>query len=142
MNRIERLEERRRRVEIANRFLRIISSHGRRFFYFEGRVSHFELDKRDRVWFIDKYRGSRLWTHQHRWGYRFTEGGTLLTLCRVLRDYIMARGPLPTSIYYLGPWPSWVNDDPWGYGAAMDVVRAECLSLARTQLLASTGEEP
>ncbi len=120
---------RQQRVEIANDFLRIISQHGRRFFHFQGRVSRFELDERRRVWFIDSYRQSRIYTHREgSWGRKFHNGGTLLSLCKALRDFIMDRGSLP--LRHLGPWPQTLCEgDLWGYGDEMATVREQCSAL-------------
>ena len=121
--------DRQQRVDIANRFLEIISLHGRRFFHYEGRVSRFELDARQRVWFIDKYNQQRIYTHQrYDWGRRFSEGGTLFSLCKALREFIMARADLPLS--HLGPWPRTIcKGDLWGYGDEMATVREQCKAL-------------
>lgn len=130
------LMERAGRVDTANEFIRIISSHGRRFFHHDGRISRFELDDRGRVWFIDKYSGSgrRIYTHQNGgWGRWFTEGGTLLDLCKALREFIMRRDRLPA--HHLGPWEEWGrNGDLWGYGANnMEKVRAGVADLIKTK---------
>lgn len=117
------------RVEVANKFLEIISRHGRRFFHHKDRVSRFELDHRGRVWFVDSYNKRRIWTHQDgSWGRYFTNGGTLLILCKALREFIMDRGDLPLN--HLGPWPVTLCDgDLWGYGDSMATVRDECRQL-------------
>lgn len=119
------------RVKVANEFLAAIARHGRRFFYYDGRVARFELDSRGRVWFIDAYNQARIWTHKEgRWR-RFTGGGTLLGLCKCLRDYIMGRGELPLN--HLGPWrPEICGGDLWGYGDSMQAVRDECARLETT----------
>ncbi len=120
------------RVEIANRFLEIIASHGRKFFAHERHISRFELDKRRRVWFVDKYSQKREYTHYRYWGRRFTEGGTMFALAKHLQAFIMGRESLPISS--LGPWPDWYCDgDLWGYGDDMAKVRAECAALATTE---------
>lgn len=121
------------RITTANAMLLVISQHGRRFFHHEGRVSQFELDGRDRVWFVDKYRGSRIYTHRPHfdggWGYRFSEGGTLLDLCRELQRFIMGRrADLPLN--HLGPWHrDLCGGDLWGYGDSMADVRRRCAAL-------------
>lgn len=124
-----KLKQRRERVRVANEFISIIASHGRQFFHHKGRVSRFELDERGRVWFVDKWRGARIYTHHRGWGrWRFSQGGTLLDLCRALQRYIMGRGELPLD--HLGPWrPELCGGDLWGYGDAMHAVRDECREL-------------
>lgn len=119
------------RVEIANNFLRVISRHGREFFRHNDYVSYFELDDRGRVWYVDKYRGSRIWTHRRDgqfWGHRFSEGGTLQLLCLDLQRYIMGRVEYGRVLRHLGPWPSW-SSDPWAYGEDMEKVRSQCADL-------------
>ena len=113
------------RVEICNQILRIIASHGRRFFSHDAdrleresnpAVSRFELDQRGRIWFIDKYTGRRIYTaYKYRWR-GFSEGGTLQDLVRHLHRYISAgENTIPFTAF--GPWPEWIcGGDPWGYG--------------------------
>jgi hypothetical protein len=115
--------DRARRVEVANRFIKIIASRGRRFFYYKGLVSRFELDERGRVWFVDKWIGYRIYTHTAPWARwrHFSEGGTLRRLVERLRDYIMGRAPLPTNS---------IAPDIWGYGPDAAATRAECIALA------------
>jgi len=120
---------RQERLVIANQLIDVIASHGRRFFHHNGRVSRFELDHRGRVWFVDKYTNSRIYTH-YRYHWRdFTEGGTLRNLVIELRDYIMGRRmDLPLEL--LGPWPdSYCGGDLWGYGDAMIEVRKKAVEL-------------
>lgn len=110
---IERYET---RAEKADVLLEHIGSVGRHFFKHNGRVSRFSVDARGRVWFTDKYTGCRLYCHGRRalTDYRFTEGGTLRSLCLALVDYIRLGKPLGGK---LGPFPDWICDsDPWAYG--------------------------
>lgn len=128
---------RQQRVDVANRFLEIVSQHGRGFFGYEDRVSRFELDARGRVWFIDSYNQRRIYTHRWDWGRRFSEGGTLLALCKALRDFVMERDELP--LRHLGPWPETLcGGDLWDYGDSMATVRRECAELLSPQ---PTGTE-
>lgn len=110
---IERYE---RRAEKANVLLEHIGSVGRNFFKHNGRVSRFDVDGRGRVWLIDKYTDARLYCHGHHAlvSYRFTEGGTLRSLCLALVEYIRLGKPLGGQ---LGPFPEWCGGgDPWAYG--------------------------
>lgn len=106
----------RRRADVANTLLDHISRIGRQFFRRGDSVSRFEVDDRGRIWFIDKYSGHRLYCHGHyALDYRFTEGGTLRSLCLALRNYIRTGNPI--SSHHLGPWDEMFCDgDPWGYG--------------------------
>ena len=122
--------KREHRLRIANDFIRVIASHGRRFFYYQGYVTRLEVDARGRIWLVDKYMQKRVDTHRRnsRWN-SFTEGGTMRGLVESLRDYVLGRAPLPLN--HLGPAPEWMSGgDPWGYGpVAMDAVRRECAGL-------------
>lgn len=109
------------RADQASRFIAAIAGCGRKFFAHNSRVSRFEVDQRGRVWFVDAYRESRIYTHYNgRWR-GFSEGGTLRDLVIHLRDFIRT-GAAPKLC--LGPWPEWLCDgDLWGYGDGMDKVR-------------------
>ena len=135
-----RTAQRRGRVEIANEILRIVASHGRKFFSLYGdgspkanqpdRISFFELRLRDRLWFIDKCTQHPIYTaYKGRWR-GFSEGGTLRNLVEALRDYIMRGEKIHVKAHF-GPWPEWVSGgDLWGYGEKeMALVRSEVESL-------------
>jgi hypothetical protein len=125
--------EKHERLRKANEALQIIANHGRRFFRKGEKVSWFELDDRGRIWFVDKYSGKRVYTHDTngRW-MGFSEGGTLRALVIALRDYI-ARGEKLSSCH-LGPWHGWYSGgDPWGYGDDMVIVRNLVISLGITE---------
>lgn len=110
------------RAEVANRFIEVIASHGRGFFGAAGRISRFEVDQRNRVWFVYSYSQKRIYVADDNGPWRgFTNGGTMRALVRALRDYIRT-GTTPRLS--LGPWPQWVCDgDLWGYGDDMAAVR-------------------
>lgn len=140
----KKIEGRESRAIIANEFIRIIANCGRRFFHHEQSVSCFIVDDRGRVWFVDKFTKkhiacfTRYWW---RWSPRgFSEGGTLLALCRYLTRYVADGATFTAS--HLGPFPLWYsNGDPWGYGKDMDQVReaANRLGLMDAQ---TTQKEP
>lgn len=110
------------RCQQANTVLQIISDHGRRFFHYKERVAEFEVDERGHIWFIDEYSQKRIWTHYpHRWK-NFSGGGTLLSLCKALRDFIQTGEPIRAG--WFGPWPQhYCDGDLWGYGPDMEIVR-------------------
>lgn len=110
------------RLEIANKMLTAIASHGRKFFAYQDRVSQFDIDHRGRIWFIDKYTQKRIYvSHKGNWR-GFSEGGTLRALVERLRDFVMQGKQLPAAIF--GPWPEWVcGGDLWAYGEDMQRVR-------------------
>lgn len=147
------------RIETANQILRICASHGRRFFAEDGdhrqrmknpRISHFFVNAlTGRLHYRDKWRGASIYVHhdppcRNGFGWRFSDGGTLLSLCRELRDYILGKRD-DIRIGHFGPWPEWIcGGDPWAYGEDMEKVRQEvrALMLAYTiEKLKSTKEE-
>lgn len=110
------------RLAEANEFIAVIAAHGRRFFHHKGVVAYFELDDRGKIWFHNEWTGKRIYTHQKGGWNGFHHGGTLLDLCKALRDYIMGRGEFPARA--AGPWPEWVcQGDLWGYGEDIKPVR-------------------
>lgn len=134
---VKRPEGRRDRLEMANRIIEAIASCGRRFLSMNSdrlnpepgaRVSRFELVN-GRLWYVDKWRESRIFVHyecrsRHGWGWRFSEGGTLLCLLQHLRDFITKGVPINPG--HFGPFQQWsCGGDPWGYGADMAVLRAK-----------------
>jgi hypothetical protein len=128
------MNDKQSRLENANKLLVSIASCGRQFFYHKGNVSQFELDSRGRVWFIDGYNGTRVYTHYTLGSWRgFSEGGTLRELVIALRDYIVHGDSIGHT---LGPFAGWYCEgDPWGYGSDMQTIRqcADRLGIARTQ---------
>lgn len=123
-------ESKKKRIEIANRFLEIIAMNGRRFFHYKGQISRFELDPSNgKLYFIDKS-GARIFACKAGWwGRRFTEGGTMQVLALALRDYVKGSADLPLN--HLGPWPDHRGGpDLWGYGPEMSKVRRLCKALA------------
>ena len=106
------------RTEHANALIKIISQHGRRFFWNEKaqRVASFELDGRGRVWFIDDYNGKRIYTHPTGFGSRwrgFSHGGTLRALIEALREYITHGTQLHPE--YIAPERMNPGSNIWGY---------------------------
>lgn len=119
--------ERRARRASVNELLYIIGSNGRRFFYSpsSNRYAHF-LSRRGRLVLCDHYSGVLIYMHQppsNPW-HGFSGGGTLKHVAQQLKHFIWTGTPIQPRIF--GPWPTWYCDgDPWGYGAAMAVVRQE-----------------
>ena len=123
------------RLGHANALIEIISRHGRRFFRNResGAIARLELDASGRLWWIDEYRGSRVYTgkvmgYPHRWR-GFSHGGTLRSLVEALRGYVL-RGELLHPEYIAPSRIDPTNGDIWGYGAeAAAAVRAEANAL-------------
>lgn len=110
---------RRERVKHANALIRVIASYGRHFFYNaqHDRFARIELDQRGRVWWVDDYTGTRIFTHQTPFGNRwrgFSHGGTLRHLAELMREYITAGTLIHRG--YIAPAMSY--GDLWGYGEA------------------------
>lgn len=106
------------RAEQVNQAIKIIGSHGRRFFYNKdhNRFARMEVDERGKVWFIDDYSGKRIYTHKTGFGSRwkgFTHGGTLRSLVEEFRIYI-SRG-LKVWPGVLGPERLSDGSNIWGY---------------------------
>ena len=119
------------RMDVANEFIRIVASYGRRFFSYSGRIGRFELGSRGHIYWRDEYTQKRIYTH-YLYDWRgFSNGGTMRGLVIALREFIAGRGSLPLGA--LGPWPNYVcGGDLWGYGAdEMEQVRAKCRAMAK-----------
>ena len=117
------------RLEIANKFLKIISDHGRRFFFNkkDGFIANFKM-KNHRIYFVDDYTKKEIYLHYRFWGKGFSHGGTLKELVKALKEFIMGRQELPLN--HLGPWrESMCGGDLWGYKDSMEAVRQECKKL-------------
>lgn len=117
------------RAEHANALIKIIASHGRKFFEHDGYVASLEVDKNGRVWFIDEVSKRRIYTHKRdRWA-GFSHGGTLQDLVRAMRDYITKGKKIPLN------WLATIrinpaNGDIWGYGEdARTAMRLEAATL-------------
>lgn len=123
------------RLAQANQLIKVISSHGRRFFWNEEgqRVAKLELDSRGRVIWIDDYQGTRVCTskvcgREHEWR-GFSHGGTLKDLVKDLRDFVLHAAAMPR--WRIAPSASFSDGDIWGYGDdAAKAVREEAFTLS------------
>ena len=111
------------RLGRVNELIAVIGSCGRHFFCYRGVVSWLEMDERGRIWFVDSWRGARIYTHYHgRWK-GFTGGGTLKCLVESLQHYVI-KGTLLSRRHFW--WPDWVcGGDLWAYGDDIGLVRSE-----------------
>jgi hypothetical protein len=123
------------RVKHVNQLIRIIGSHGRRFFWNEEkqRFARMELI-RGRIYFIDDYSGKPIYTHRTGFGnyWRgFSHGGTLRSLVEDMRDYIANGTQIQRCkivIKQLGR--SDLEDNIWGYPKDdAEAVRREAYAL-------------
>lgn len=128
--------ERDTRLVLANEFIEAIGRSGRRFFFhkteFDRRFAFIEMDERGRLWWNDEYSKKRIYMHTSdsaRWR-GFSHGGTLKSLAKVLRDFVM-RGECLSADYFIddGFEKAGVFKHPWGYGADLAKVRAAGLLL-------------
>jgi hypothetical protein len=112
---------REKRLAKMNELLRFIGDHGRRFFYYKGNYSHFQL-RSNGLWLIQHY-GDPVYVHRGNYS-KFTNGGTLkLFIESLVRYYFEGK-----KIYL--KWPQWCSEgDPWDYGEDMDKVRTKAIEL-------------
>lgn len=117
----KRLDELRERAQHANTLIRLIGSHGRKFFW---SVAHqqfasIEVDDRGRVWFIDDFTGVHILTTKSLFGRSdrdwtgFSHGGTLRSLVEAMRDYIQTGRKI--GFWRIASYSS-TGFDYWGYG--------------------------
>lgn len=121
------------RVQHANDLIKVISEHGRRFFFdsASGRVAAMQLDERGRVWFVDDYSNKPVYTHRSGFGndWRgFSHGGTLRALVEAMRDYIVNGQRLHPE--YIAPERLNPGSNIWGYSCdAAKAVREAAFKL-------------
>lgn len=116
------------RLEIANKFIEAIATHGRKFFAYKDRVGKFVMDGW-RIYFIDAYSQKKIYLHYKYW--TFSQGGTCRQIVDDLRKFIQGKIKLPVA--HCGPWPEWYcgDGDLWGYGhKEMEKVRAKVNALS------------
>ena len=138
------------RLEHANALIKIIGSHGRRFFWHGGvsvydpatktstfvpadRYAHLEL-RRGRVYFVDDYTQKAIYTHPTTFGGKwraFSHGGTLRSLVEDMRDYIDQGDQIPRwKIVIQQLDASDLKGNIWGYSEeAAIAVQAEAFKL-------------
>jgi hypothetical protein len=131
-----------RRLELSNAIIRVIASHGRRFFSEDADrlarvenpfVSHFTVDRNGELWLIDKHtRKPVLVRLRDEWRH-FSDGGTLRAIVEHLAEHIRAASPINPR--WFGISPDWMPNH-WGYGDDM----ARVADRVR-ELLVATGEK-
>lgn len=139
------MHEKEARLAHANELIRIIASHGRRFFFHHGtnrydpktkittfvaanRFAYLEL-RNGRVYFVDDYTSQAIYTHRAGFGNKwrgFSHGGTLRALVEDMRDYIIHGTPIARWKIVIQRLQAKGTDDlednVWGYDA--DAARA------------------
>jgi hypothetical protein len=118
------------RLELVNAVIRVIGSHGRRFLSENSDrrepkedpfFAHFQLDKRNELWYVDRYTRKPILIRLRDWP-GFSDGGTLRSLVTHLGGFITGGAEIDNRLF--GPWPQWIcRGDLWGYGDDMSKVR-------------------
>jgi hypothetical protein len=102
------------RLEHVNALIKIISDHGRRFFYNEqnNHVARMLIGPKGHLYFQDDYTGKAIYVaYQGRWS-GFSHGGTLKALVERLAEYVRTGSCL--SIDWIGP-ERFDQSNIWGY---------------------------
>lgn len=101
------------RVRQANTVIKIVASHGRRFFFSEAydRISRFGLDRAGQVWYVDQHTGMKLYPFGAGNWPGFTHGGTLQELVARLAQYIETGAQLDLACFSLER-----DTELWAYG--------------------------
>lgn len=121
------------RIQHANDLIKVISDHGRRFFFHKGsgRVAHIRTDERGRICYVDDYSGVAVDIQRSGYGNSwagFSHGGTLRSLVEAMRDYIVTGKKL--SPYCIAPERIDPGSNIWGYGLeSAEAVRAAAFKL-------------
>jgi hypothetical protein len=150
MSMTKKAADKAQRLEHANQLIKIIASHGRRFFWHGGvnrwnpetktstwepadRYARLEL-RRGRVYLIDDYTQKAVYTHPATFGNKwrgFSHGGTLRSLVEDMRDYVMHGTRIPRwriVIERLGR--NGLENNVWGYDIeSAKAVRAAAYAL-------------
>lgn len=131
-----------KRLECANDIIRVIATHGRRFFssdadwaepHADPFIAHFYRDDRNELWFVDSYTRKSILVRHFEWP-GFTNGGTMRAIVEHLADHIETGKPINLS--YFSPSPQWVNGgDLWGYGNDMALVAKTVASLVKASTM-------
>lgn len=107
--------ERARRLNTCNKFIKIVASHGRKFFKYNKRVGFFLFSRGHVYWNCEYTQKSSCVSGRH-WKNR--HGSTLRRLLKDLADYIRGNSEFP--IYHVKRWPGQPTSseqDIWGYSA-------------------------
>lgn len=115
------------RLKNANQLIKKISSCGRRFFYYQGKIARLELSEHGRIFFIDEYTENRIYTHNKNDWRGFTGGGTLRSFIIMLKNYVLFDDKINVT-YWNKMWGSF-SQNPWEYGDDIDSVKNCALRL-------------
>ena len=106
MNKIDRLK-------IANKFIKIISKYGQRFFYNnKTKQTAYLKIKKNCVYYVSEYSGKEIYLHYRYW--KFHHGGTLRYFIEELKEYIMGKCNYILIMSALKPFRKEIcNDNLW-----------------------------
>lgn len=126
------------RLELVNAIIRVIGAHGRHFLSENSDrrelirnpfFAHFQVDKRNELWYVDRYTRMPILIRLRDWD-GFSDGGTLRSLIEHFGRFITGGANIENRLF--GPWPEWIcGGDPWGYGDDMKKVRDEIAKLLK-----------
>jgi hypothetical protein len=125
-----------RRLETANAIVRVIAAHGRHFLSENSDrrvpvenpfVSHFLVDSKHELWFVDRYTRRHILIRHDSWP-GWSDGGTLRGIVSHLGEFVSEGSNINQG--YFGISPSWMPDH-WGYGDDMAKVRDEVAAILK-----------
>lgn len=102
------------RVDHINELIKIIATHGRKFFSHGEVIANMEKDENGKIWFVDEYTRRRIYVaYRGDWA-GFNNGGTMRALVQAFYQYIKTGKPV--SIKALAE-PDFYRDggNMWGY---------------------------
>jgi hypothetical protein len=123
--RLRALPDKAERLVKANEFIRVIATHGRKFFNHHGTISRLLFDAQGRVSFWDSYSKKYVYAYGNGSWKGFTNGETMRILIVRLREYIQGRIETGDDLFLklglTGNWNSspyhpWYH--PWAYPEA------------------------
>ena len=115
-------------MDRANKIIRVIGSHGRRFLSSNSdcrepkedpTFSRFEVDSKGELWYVQWYGAKRILVRHREWP-GFCDGGTLRGVIEHLRNHILLGNPV--RIHFA---------EYWGYEQDMALVAREVGELCR-----------
>ena len=117
------------RVDQINELIKIIASYGRKFFSYEGDISHMAKDADGKVYFFDYYTRKRIYVaYKGEWK-GFTSGGTLRNLVEIFYQYIKTGEPISVKWLAMSGYRT-DGSNVWGYEPSeADKMREEALKL-------------
>lgn len=122
------------RLKVANEFIKIIASCGRKFFYNDGDLAYLYFNEKGRLIYVDEYTKAHIQTQKS--GFcpypfdkksKFSHGGTLAMLVENLRNYII-KGEKLWAEYFQPVLPNGFKNY-WGYGDDILIIKNKGLEI-------------